>query len=118
MLNREAILAADDLRRETVEVPEWGGSVCVRVLTATEKVAFAEQLGGDKPDTQNFLAHLAALSLCDDAGGRLFDCNGDVEILGAKSAAALERVCEVAQRLNGLTADAVETTAKNSDSGQ
>ena len=36
MLTKEAILAADDLPREKVDVPEWGGEVYVRALTGAQ----------------------------------------------------------------------------------
>ena len=117
-LDRETILAADDLRREEVEVPEWGGSVYVRMLTATEKTVFSGGLPDDDDVPDDLLAQLAALTLCDDAGERLFDSDGDVAALGKKGFEPLERICEVAQRLNGVTAKAVETAAKNSESGQ
>ena len=39
MLDRNAILGADDLGREVVDVPEWAGSVQVRGLTAAERDA-------------------------------------------------------------------------------
>ena len=45
-LNREAILAAEDLPRELVEVPEWGGAVYVRALTGAERDQFeASKIG-------------------------------------------------------------------------
>ena len=73
MLDREAILSADDLRRETVNVPEWGGKVNVRMFTAEEKVSFANRMEQLGDDTGQFLAELAALAVCDDDGERLFD---------------------------------------------
>lgn len=35
-LTRDAILAADDLRTDSVDIPEWGGAVSVRGLTLGE----------------------------------------------------------------------------------
>jgi len=43
-LNKEQILRADDLKTEEVDVPEWGGSVRVRVLTGTERDAFESSI--------------------------------------------------------------------------
>ena len=40
MLTREQILGSDDLKRQTVAVPEWGGDVFVRMLTGGERDAF------------------------------------------------------------------------------
>jgi hypothetical protein len=37
----------------------------------------------------------------DEQGNRMFS-EADIEALGRKSAAALERVCKVAQALNGI----------------
>ena len=44
ILNKAAILAAEDLKTETVAVPEWGGEVRVRTLTGTERDAFESGL--------------------------------------------------------------------------
>ena len=37
ILNREQILAANDVKTRIVDVPEWGGSVIVRGLTSLER---------------------------------------------------------------------------------
>ena len=102
MLTREQILAHDDLKRETVDVPEWGGSVIVQTMTGADRDAFeASIVSGGKPDMRNMRAKLAAACIVNEAGERLFSVV-DVEALGAKSAGALERIVRVAQRLNRL----------------
>lgn len=103
MLTRDQILAADDLPREQVDVPEWGGSVLVGALTGTERDAFEQSLlmADGKVNLQNMRARLAACCLIDEAGQRLFSLH-DVEALGRKNAKALERVTKVAQRLNRM----------------
>lgn len=126
ILSKEAILAANDLEKELVEVPEWGGAVYVRALTGTERDAFEASLvnervvrRGRKSETtretnlRNLRARLCALTMCDEEGNRLF---GDSEVheLGKKSASALNRVFEVAQRLSGLSEGDVEELAGNS----
>jgi len=40
LLTRDQILQAQDIARETVSVPEWGGSVLVRGLTGQERDAY------------------------------------------------------------------------------
>ena len=42
VLSKEQILQADDLKTETVEVPEWGGDVLLRELRGRERDAFEE----------------------------------------------------------------------------
>ncbi len=105
-LNRDAILAADDLKRECVEVPEWGGRVYVRVMTGTERDEWERQIldsrGPDnKTNLSNARARLAILCACGEDGQRLFT-DGDLEAVGDKSAAALERIFDAALKLNRI----------------
>lgn len=119
LLTRDAILHAEDLPRELVEVPEWGGSVYVRALTGAERDAFeasvVEQRGKSaKMNLRNIRAKLVALTVVGEDGKRLFS-DADANLLGEKSAAALDRVFTVAQRLSGLRDEDVEDLAKNSN---
>lgn len=117
-LSRDEILGASDIAVEPVEVPEWGGTVRVRGLTGAERdeleaeIVRANRDGSTRVDTRNLRARLVALSVVDEAGERLFTCE-DIEALGQKSAAALDRVFSVAQRLSGLGDEDVEALAKN-----
>lgn len=116
-LSRDAILQANDLPRETVPVPEWGGDVIVRGLTGTERDAYEAEtfrLNGTAvtTDLTNMRARLVARTLIDEQGNRLFN-DGEVMLLGRKSAVALQRVFEAAQRLSGLTASDVEELRGN-----
>jgi hypothetical protein len=122
LLTREAILNAPDLQVEDVDVPEWGGKVRVRGLTGAERDAFEqsimEQRGRDMSlNLRNIRAKLVALSVVDEQNNRVFS-DADVKALGQKSAVALQRVFEVAQRLSGLRNEDVEELAKNSENGQ
>jgi len=121
LLTRDEILNANDLAREQVEVPEWGGAVLVRALTGRERDAYESSIvhpngRAMKYTLTNMRARLVSLSVIDEAGTRLFS-DSDVELLGRKSAAALERVFEAAQRLSGLSAQDVDELVKNSESG-
>jgi hypothetical protein len=117
LLSKDAILKADDLPRQVVEVPEWGGSVMVRGLTGSERDKFEASVlvkKGKDYDVKltDLRARLVVLSVIDEAGNRLFDDN-DVAELGKKSASALNRVFEAAQRLSGLTDQDIEELEKN-----
>lgn len=119
VLDREKILQANDLPRELVEVPEWGGAVYVRGLTGTERDKFeaslVEQRGKNtRLNMQNARAKLVALSVVDENGNRIFN-DADVKLLGNKSAVALQRIFDVAQRLSGLTAEDMDELTKNSE---
>jgi len=56
---------------------------------------------------------LLALTVCDEKGVLLFSTE-DIEALGEKNAATLDKLFEVAQRLAGLRAQDVEEKIKNS----
>ena len=121
LLTKAGILAANDLKTEDVDVPEWGGAVRVRSFTGRERDAFeAAMVRGDgkerKVDLTNMRARLVGLTVIDEAGQRLFT-DEEVDLLGAKSGAALDRVFAVAQKLNGLSGADVEELTKNSSGG-
>lgn len=112
-LTRAQILATDDLKKERVDVPEWGGFVYVTVLPGTEKDAFEASMVVDgKASLDNARAKLAMRCMVDEAGARLF-ADEDVDALGAKSGVALERVSTVAQRLNRMTDKDIEDLKGN-----
>lgn len=119
LLSKEGILAAQDVKHEDVSVPEWGGEVRVRMMTGTERDAFtASLLGADgKPDMENYRIRLVAASMVDEEGRLLFGA-GEVAALGAKSGVALDRVFQVADRLNALGAGAVEAAKGNLGGGR
>lgn len=122
LLSRDAILKADDLSFEDVEVPEWGGSVRVRALSGHDRDEFEASMAtmrGKKlvPDTENIRAKLVARCLIDEQGDPMFS-QRDVWELGKKSAAALDRIFEVASRLSGLDADDIEELEGNSAGDQ
>ena len=111
ILSKVAILAADDLPRETVIIPEWGGEVLVRTMSGTDRDAFEASLLEKDGRMENVRARLVALTLCDSQGDRLFD-DSEIAALGRKSARALDRVFSVAQRLNGIGVDQVDAAKK------
>lgn len=116
-LTKEQILKAKDLKEETVNVPEWGGSVKVRSLTGRERDEFERDVfnDGDKSTWENFRAKLVALTIVDEKGERIFT-SSDVHALGNKSALALDKIFSVSQRLSGLRKEDVEEMTKNSGS--
>lgn len=106
ILNRDAILAAADIQKQLVHVPEWGGDIYVKGLTGSERDKFEAgilELHGteQKVNLVNIRAKLCAFSICDEGGKRLFT-EEDIAALSKKSAAALTRVFAVAQKLSGL----------------
>jgi tRNA(Phe) wybutosine-synthesizing methylase Tyw3 len=117
LLSKEQILSAEDLQSEIVEVPEWGGTVKVRMMTGSERDAFEMSIFKVKgKDTErNFVdlrAKLVARTLINEKGERIFT-DDDISALGKKSAKALDRVYQAASRLNGIGKEAVDELTKN-----
>lgn len=120
-LDAIAILAAQDLQREWVDVPEWGGGVYVRSMSGLALDQYEARLLArrtvDKDgktlriNLDHTRAELVALTACNEAGDAIFTLE-QVEALSKKSGAALNRLVIVAQRLNGLTPQDLEQLAK------
>lgn len=128
VLSKADILAAEDLPKELVEVPEWSpdgepAGVYVRTLTGAEKDDFESSIirvrQNGKSVTRetvmtNVRAKLLARCIVDEGGERLFT-DSEIDQLGAKSAKALDRLFGVAQRLNAMGEDDIEELVGNSE---
>lgn len=119
-LTKAQILAAQDIKTEPVEVPEWGGEVLVRGLSGAERDGFEDRIikregKQSRVVLKDVRAKLVAICMVDGQGERMFS-DAEVADLTKKSAAALQRVFEVAQRLSGLTDADAEELEKNSGS--
>lgn len=128
LLSRDAILAADDLTWEDVEVPEWPdsdgkpGTVRVKALTGAERDAYESSMRQQRgrefvPNLVNVRARLVVRCVTGEDGRPLFS-DRDVVALGAKSGAALDRIFEVAARLSRMSEEDMEELAKNSEAAQ
>jgi hypothetical protein len=116
-LSRDAILSAADMKTVTVTVPEWGGEVIVSTMSGSARDEWEQSLiqrKGNKtePNLNNIRARLVAATVVDEAGKRVFS-ESDVLAIGKKSAAALERVCKAAQKLNGIGDSEIEDLQGN-----
>ena len=106
MLSRDAFLSATALPSEVVDLPELGGSVTVRGLSAAGRDEFEKSMWVKKGKTRevnmsNIRARLVALCVVGDAGGRMFS-DEDVDAIGQVRADVVDRLFAVAQRLSGL----------------
>jgi hypothetical protein len=122
ILTRQDIVDAQDIRTETVEVAEWNGAVIVRMMSGAQRDQYGRSLtkvlptGKHELDLTNMQSKLVAMCAVDEQGNQLFGPD-EVDHLAKKSAAAIERVFQVAQRLNGLAPGDVEGAVKNSAPG-
>lgn len=128
LLTAEEMKGAADMTIEQVPVPEWGGHVFVRSMDADARDEFEEAMraakepeadarGEKKPASPDRLrANLAAATVCDEAGNRLFTF-ADAAALGKKNATALTRIFNAALKLNPPVSAEIEAAKKNSDAG-
>lgn len=127
MLNKDQITKADDLTKEKVMVPEWRAEgqaekdafVFVRCLTGTERDKFESEVilsrgKNTEVNMKNLRARLLVCTIVDDKGIRLFS-DKDIDIIGAKNGAVVDRLFSIAQKLSGMTKEDMEDLTKNSD---
>jgi hypothetical protein len=134
MLTRDQIVKARltrPLPLEKVSCPEWAPEgidpteafVYVRTLTAGEKDAWENAVTyegtgeGRRCIDEQFRAKLAAATVCDAGGSRLFT-EADVELLGQQDSRPLSRIAEAAMRLNAISTEQQRDLLGNSGPGQ
>ena len=117
MLSKTDILAAKDIKIEEISVPEWGGSVFVKEMTGAERDKYESSIleikgGNQTVNLQNARAKLAAFTICDENGNRIFS-EADISALASKSATALQRIFEKAMSLSRIGEKDIEDLTKN-----
>ena len=108
-----SILAASDLNLLEVPVPEWGGSVYVRVMTVGERDAYELEWNRTSGNIEDFRTKFIARCLADATGQRLFT-DAEVAALAGKSAKVMNRLWKAAMQHNDLDEPAIQEVAKNS----
>ncbi len=105
-LTLDDILKLDDLRRETVAVPEWGGDVEVRELTAAEKLEIGATVAGKNQDevAPEEMANLMVTAAAYGMGAS----KSQVAAVGGKNYAAIERVANKVLELSGMNTNAAK----------
>lgn len=124
MLTKTDFSTRKDLRKGRVEIPEWDGFVYVSEMSADARdeyeqyvIAESEKKKSEKAAYIHIRAALAAASITDDKGKRLFTF-ADCAALGEKSGQILDRIFNTANRLNKIYGQESEDVAKNSQKPQ
>jgi hypothetical protein len=102
-LSREALLGAVDVPTATVEIPELGGFVVVRGMTARERTMFekkfvTEHRGRTKRNFDAFREQICVFCCVEP---KLTEA--DVEALSLVRADVIERIASKAMQLSGIT---------------
>ncbi|NNF76424.1 MAG: hypothetical protein HKN05_00205 [Rhizobiales bacterium] len=115
MLDRKAILSADDIPKGDLEIPEWGGTIQVRGFNARERTLVTEMyLKAQKEgriQPKSIHAIVAVWCVLNGSGPMFTD--DDIEALEAKSPEALDRIAVKVQELSGMSEKDLEAAVKN-----
>ena len=117
---RRKIQEADDESFEDVDVPEWGVKLRVSSLTSKERGRYLKQAYDPKTesiDWERIMTSLVIACATDPESGERIFTSTDEAWLQGKSAAAVDRVFEVAQRLNKLDREATANAARQFPDG-
>lgn len=113
---RDTILQAQDLKRQSVEVPEWNCTVFVRMLSGEERLALDEWVNNlseeERQTDLNIIVKTVLMTACDESGSMLFS-DSDIPALRRKAVPALLRVFDASMLLNKLGREGQEQVAKN-----
>jgi hypothetical protein len=97
-LTREQILASrHDRKPVPFDVPEWGGTIWLRVLSAADQLAISEGL-----EARNVPLRVLVTCIVDDEGNRIF-ADDDADELAKEDFPIIMRVFGQAAKLNGLS---------------
>ena len=123
-LNKDEILALAN-RRETRTVTVDGyGDFILKEMSGTDRDAWEQSMlkvdgnGNAQPNMANRRAKLLSMCLVDENGVRMFVSANDIADLGKLPARVLSELEDVATAMNGLTDEAVEDLAGNSDAAE
>jgi hypothetical protein len=125
LLTREALLQRNSLIIEKVEL--FKGHVFVREMTGHEKDVWEQSLLKQKPNDdktkqieyetslEDFRAKLAVVTVCDAEGNLLFQPEDAKTLNSVIKAKDIEKIVEVAQKLNAVTEKDKDNILKNSE---
>jgi len=128
LLNREALLKKEELEVVKVELSK-DEFVFVKQMTGRERDNFEQsllkktkdakgQIVGFEQATEDFRAKLAVVTICDEKGVLLLKHEDYPLLSQMMSATRLEKIVNVAQKLNAISEEDKEALVKNSEAGQ
>lgn len=112
-LSKIDILKVKELKRELVNIPEWGGDVWVQEMTGVQRDRFDTWVV-EKKETGGMRLRIVIATVVDEEGKPMFS-DIDIPDLASKSGKAIERLSDVGMRLSGMTEEAKKEEIKNSE---
>lgn len=125
LMDRKMLLEKEKMEIVKVEF-EDGNFVYVRQMTGHERDTFEQSLLKKNRDskgtiisyeqaTEDFRAKLAVVTVCDEQGNALLQPTDYGVLSRSMSAKRLEKIINVAQKINAITEEDKEALVKNSD---
>lgn len=116
-MNREELLAADDLATDTFDCPKWG-SVTIREMNGEQREELESlirqaQSAKASPGAKKTVRALAAVYSMLDSTGQLMFKPEDVAALARKSGVALDCVMDHVVTLNAMSKEEAKAIAGN-----
>lgn len=113
LLTKDEIFEADDLQYIEMEIPEWGGSVRIGVLSGYDRERFEKEWTEDKV-LDEFQARVNYLAAClIDENGKPMFTRDELHKLNKKNWLILERIIKRSMQLSAIGNKSVEALAKN-----
>lgn len=118
-ITREQLLTPVEVSKEKVEIPELGGHIWIKGMTAAGRSRFERQFQSATGKSSvrkisEIRERLVIACACDENGKSLFT-EEDIKSLGKQSIGIIERIVNAAQRICIMTDEDVEALAKNSE---
>lgn len=118
-LSLSDILSAPSVREENLEVPEWGGYIVIREMTAEARDAYEQSLfqtnasGEFERNLENARAKLIAACVIGPDGKRMFKTDQHIKALGNMPIGVVDKVFAACQEMNALNSQDIEELAGN-----
>lgn len=110
-LTAEQILSADDFRYADVDVPEWGGTVRITTMSASQR-DYLSRVVKDKGESEA-TEYMLLMCIVDENGDRILK-REHLEKLKKKNAAPITRIVKAIGELSGDKESNIESAEKNS----
>lgn len=107
MLTREDILSRAKPRTRSVEVPELGGTVTLRAITANERDQLETFIQKQRGNLKGVRSRMLRLCCCKDDGSPLFQ-EGDEAAIGELDGSILEPLVAHCMELCGVKSQEVD----------
>jgi len=114
ILTKRDVLKQKTLKTETVDIPEWGGSLIVQEMTAAQRDSFEDWVlskGDDKSSKGTRVAII--INTVVDENGKPFFTDLDALELGKKPGIIIDRIASVGLRLSGMSEGSIKEEVKN-----